>query len=46
MKVAIIGAGVSGLTCAWLLHPHHEVTVYESEPVVGGHSNTVEFGKQ
>ena len=43
MKVAIIGAGVSGLTCAWLLHPHHEVTVYESEPVVGGHSNTVEF---
>jgi predicted NAD/FAD-binding protein len=43
MKVAIIGAGISGLTCAWLLHPHHEITLYESEPVVGGHSNTVEF---
>ncbi len=43
MKVAIVGAGISGLTCAWLLHPHHEITVYESEPVVGGHSNTVEF---
>lgn len=43
MKVAIIGAGISGLTCAWLLHEHHDITVYESEPVVGGHSNTVEF---
>ncbi len=43
MKVAIIGAGISGLTCAWLLHPHHEITLFESEPVVGGHSNTVEF---
>lgn len=43
MKVAIIGAGISGLTCAWLMHPHHEITLYESESIVGGHSNTVEF---
>lgn len=42
MKVAIVGAGVSGLTCAWLLHPHHQITVFESEPVVGGHCNTIE----
>jgi predicted NAD/FAD-binding protein len=46
MKVAIIGAGISGLTCAWLLHPHHDITLYESESVVGGHSNTVEFDSE
>ncbi len=43
MKIAVIGGGISGLTCAWLLHPHHEVTLYESEQRPGGHSNTVEF---
>ena len=43
MKIAVIGGGIYGLTCAWLLHPHHEVTLYESEQLPGGHSNTVEF---
>lgn len=43
MRIAIIGAGISGLTCAWLLRHDHEITVFEAERRPGGHSNTVEF---
>jgi predicted NAD/FAD-binding protein len=41
MKVAIIGSGISGLTSAWLLNRKHDITVYESESWVGGHTHTV-----
>lgn len=41
MRIAIVGAGVSGLTAAYLLHPHHEVTLYEAQPRLGGHAHTV-----
>ena len=41
-KIAIIGSGISGLTCAYLLHRNHEVTIFESNHYVGGHTNTVE----
>ncbi len=40
MKIAIVGSGVSGLVCAHLLHTRHEVTVFEADDRVGGHSNT------
>ncbi|HCS55756.1 MAG TPA: hypothetical protein DIW81_29910, partial [Planctomycetaceae bacterium] len=30
MKIAIVGSGISGLTCAHMLHPHHEITLYEA----------------
>lgn len=40
-KIAIIGAGVSGMAAAWLLSKAHEVTIYEAEPRLGGHSHTV-----
>ena len=43
MKIAIVGAGISGLSCAWLLHREHEITVFEAERQPGGHSNTREF---
>lgn len=43
MKIAIVGGGISGLTCAWLLHRDHEITVFEAERQPGGHSNTREF---
>jgi predicted NAD/FAD-binding protein len=41
MKVAIIGAGIAGLTTAHLLDPSHEVTVFEAAGYAGGHTNTV-----
>jgi predicted NAD/FAD-binding protein len=41
MKIAIVGAGVSGLTVAHLLHRDHEVTVFEAGDYAGGHTNTV-----
>jgi predicted NAD/FAD-binding protein len=41
VKIAIIGTGVSGLVAAHLLHPEHELTVYEANARVGGHTNTV-----
>jgi predicted NAD/FAD-binding protein len=40
-KIAIVGAGVSGLTAAHLLHRAHEVTVFEANDYAGGHTNTV-----
>jgi predicted NAD/FAD-binding protein len=41
MKVAVIGSGIAGLTCAHLLHPDHELTVFEAEDRPGGHTRTV-----
>ena len=41
MRIAIIGAGVSGLVAAHLLAPDHEVTVFEAHAYAGGHTNTV-----
>ncbi len=41
MRIAIIGAGVSGLTAAYLLHREHEVTVFEAGDHAGGHTNTI-----
>jgi len=38
--VAVIGAGVSGLTAAYLLSRTHEVTVYEADSRLGGHAHT------
>ncbi len=41
-RLAVVGAGISGLACAWLLSRHHDVVLYEAERRVGGHSNTVD----
>jgi predicted NAD/FAD-binding protein len=41
VRIAIIGAGVSGLVAARGLHPRHEVTVFEGEARLGGHAHTV-----
>lgn len=42
MNIAIIGGGIAGLTCAWRLAGHHQVTLFEAEPTVGGHTATVD----
>lgn len=39
-KIAIIGTGISGLTCAHLLHRNNEITVYEANDYIGGHTAT------
>ncbi len=40
MRIAVVGSGVSGLVAASLLHPAHEVTVFEADARIGGHVHT------
>jgi uncharacterized protein len=39
-RVAVVGAGVSGLTTAYLLRRTHEVTLFEADDRLGGHAHT------
>ncbi len=41
LDVAVIGSGIAGLGAAWLLSKQYRVTLYEKEPRLGGHTNTV-----
>lgn len=41
-RIAVVGTGISGLSCAWLLSGRHQVTVFDGEPRPGGHSHTVD----
>jgi predicted NAD/FAD-binding protein len=42
MKIAIIGTGIAGNYAAWKLAPDHDITVFEANDRIGGHTNTVE----
>ncbi|OBT15935.1 FAD-dependent oxidoreductase [Vibrio sp. UCD-FRSSP16_10] len=42
MKIAIIGTGISGLTCGYHLHKQHDVTLFEANSYIGGHTATVD----
>lgn len=44
-KIAIVGTGISGLTCAYHLSRNHHVTIFEAEDYIGGHTHTVEVEK-
>lgn len=46
MRIAIIGSGIAGLSCAWLLNKAHDITVYEAADRPGGHSHTVSMPTQ
>ncbi|GGI69843.1 NAD(P)/FAD-dependent oxidoreductase [Shewanella gelidii] len=41
-NIAVIGSGVSGLTCAHVLSEKHKVTVFEANDYIGGHTATVD----
>lgn len=45
-RIAIIGSGISGLTCAYRLHPKHDITIFEAENYIGGHTHTVRVEKR
>ena len=42
MRIAIIGAGISGLVSAYLLCRDHEIVVYEAGNYIGGHTHTID----
>lgn len=44
-RIAIIGGGISGLSAAYLMAPHHDVTLFEAAPRLGGHARTIMAGR-
>lgn len=40
-RIAVVGSGIAGLSAAWLLSKEHQVTLYEADSRIGGHTNTV-----
>jgi len=42
MKIAVVGAGISGLTAAYVLQREHQVSVFERADHIGGHALTVD----
>ncbi|TCP39727.1 NAD(P)/FAD-dependent oxidoreductase [Rhodovulum marinum] len=45
-RIAVIGAGISGLGAAHLLGTDHQITLFEAEKRLGGHARTVIAGKR
>lgn len=41
MRIAIVGGGVSGIVAAHALHARHEITLFEANDYLGGHTNTI-----
>ena len=42
-RIAVIGSGISGLTTSYLLQSQYEVTLFEEQDYLGGHTNTVDI---
>ena len=45
MRIAVVGAGIAGMTAAHILSRRHEVTVFEAASRPGGHTRTVQVGE-
>ena len=43
MRIAVIGSGIAGSSAAWALSEGNQVTVYEQDTRLGGHSHTVDI---
>ena len=43
MKVAIIGSGISGLVCGYLLHMDFDISIFEANDYIGGHTHTIDI---
>ena len=43
MRIAVVGSGIAGLASSWLLSPRHEVTLFEANTYLGGHTHTHEI---
>ncbi len=41
LRIAVVGAGIAGITAAWLIGKKHDVTLIERNAYVGGHTNTI-----
>jgi predicted NAD/FAD-binding protein len=46
MRIAVIGSGIAGSGCAWLLSRKHEVVLFEAENRLGGHTHTHEVERE
>lgn len=42
MKIAVIGTGIAGMVAAHRLHRDHDITVFEANDYIGGHTRTVD----
>jgi predicted NAD/FAD-binding protein len=40
-RIAVVGAGIAGLSAAWLLSRVYDVTLFEANNYLGGHSHTI-----
>ncbi len=46
MKIAVVGSGIAGLASAWLLSRTHDVTLFEANDYLGGHTHTHDIALQ
>ena len=45
-RIGVVGSGIAGLSAAWALSKHHDVTLFDKNNYFGGHANTVQINLQ